>query len=51
VASRVEEWGALPEVEVEGWRRGLLVKEAVLRHVVEGMRSELMRELVGWVGV
>jgi hypothetical protein len=62
VAVRVEHGGALPEVEVEGRlgggkrrRRGvdegLLVREAVVRHVVEGMRGELVRELVGWVGV
>jgi hypothetical protein len=65
VAVRVEEGGPLPEVEVEGWlgggrrrrsRRGvdeglLLVREAVVRHVVEGMRGELVRELVAWAGV
>jgi hypothetical protein len=59
VAVRVEEEGALPEVGVEGRlgggkrRRGvdegLLVREAVVRHVVEGMRGELLRELVGAV--
>jgi hypothetical protein len=59
VASRVEEGGGLPEVEVDGrlgGRRrsrrgvdeGLLVREAVVRHVVEGMRGELVRELVGF---
>jgi hypothetical protein len=61
VAVRVEHGGALPQVEVEGWlgggkrrrrsRRGvdegLLVREAVVRHVVEGMRGELVRELLG----
>jgi hypothetical protein len=59
VASRVEEGGAaLPEVEVEGplgsGRRrsrrgideGLVVKEAVVRQVVEGLRGELFREWV-----
>jgi hypothetical protein len=58
-ASRVEEGAALPEVEVGGWlesgrrrsRRGvaegLLVREAVMRHVVGGMRGELVRELMG----
>jgi hypothetical protein len=59
VAVRVEHGGALPEV-VEGWlgggrrrrsRRGvdegLVVREAVVRHVVEGLRGELVRELVG----
>jgi hypothetical protein len=59
MAGRVEEGGALPEVAVEGWlgsgrrRRstrgvdeGLLVREAVVRHVVEGLRGELVRELV-----
>jgi hypothetical protein len=61
VASRVEEVRALPEVEVEGWlgggrRRstrgvdeGLLLKEAVVRHVVEGLRSELARDLLAEV--
>jgi hypothetical protein len=62
VAGRVEEGGALPEVEVEGWlgsgrrrrsRRGvdegLLVGEGVVRQVVEGLRGELVREL-GEVG-
>jgi hypothetical protein len=50
----------LPEVEVEGGAQGqsggatgddegllLLVREAVVRHVVEGLRAELFRELVG----
>jgi hypothetical protein len=59
VASRVGEEGAvLPEVRVEGWlgsgrrrsRRGvdegLLVREVVVRHAVEGMRGELVRELM-----
>jgi hypothetical protein len=60
VASRVDGGAALPEVEVEGWlesgsrrrrsRRGvdegLLVREAVVRHVVEGMRGELVRDLM-----
>jgi hypothetical protein len=56
VASRVEGGNALPEVQVEGRlgggsRRGvdeglLLLREAVVRHVVEGMRPELVRELV-----
>jgi hypothetical protein len=49
-------------VGVEGWlgggrrrrrsRRGvdegLLLREAVVRHVVEGLRGELVRELVGF---
>jgi hypothetical protein len=66
VAGRVEDGRALPEVEVgvEGWlgsgtrRRsgrgvdeGLLVREAVVRHVVEGLRGELVRELVDLGGV
>jgi hypothetical protein len=58
VASRVEEDAALPEVEVDLWlhggrrrsRRGvdegLLLREAVLRHLVEGLKGELVRELV-----
>jgi hypothetical protein len=60
VAVRVEEGGALPEVGVEGrlggGRRrkrsrrgvdeGLLVREVVVRHMVEGMRGELVRELM-----
>jgi hypothetical protein len=62
VASRVEEGGALPEVV--GWlgggrrrrsRRGVVeglpLREAVVRHVVEGLRGELVRELVGVWGV
>jgi hypothetical protein len=62
LASRVEEGAPLPEVEVEGWlggggkrrsRRGVdegsLVGEQVVRFVVEGMRGELFRELVGLV--
>jgi hypothetical protein len=57
VATRVEGGAALPEVEVEvegglGGRRGvdegLLVREAVVRHVLEGMRGELVRELLGF---
>jgi hypothetical protein len=55
------EGAALPEVEVRGvqlptWlrsgakRRGRveegLVREAVVRHVVEGLRGELVRELM-----
>jgi hypothetical protein len=64
VASRVEEGGAaLPAVEVEGplgggrrrSRRGIvyamLAREAVVRHVVEGLRGELFRELVGMMEV
>jgi hypothetical protein len=64
VASRVEEVGAAPpEVEVEGplggdrrsSRRGMdevmLVREAVVRHVVDGLRGELVRELVGVMGL
>jgi hypothetical protein len=58
VASRVEDDEELPEVEVralqaEGWLKrgaveeGKLVREAVVRHVVEGLRGELMVELVG----
>jgi hypothetical protein len=45
---------ALPEVEVEGvqaegkggWE-GAGEEELVVRHVVEGMRGELVRELLG----
>jgi hypothetical protein len=61
VATRVEGGAALPEVAVEGRlgggkRRkstrgvdeGLLVREVVVRHVVEGLRPELARELVGF---
>jgi hypothetical protein len=63
MAGRVEEGGALPKVEVEGWlgsgrrrrRRGvdegLLVRDAVVRQVVEGLRGELVRELVELGGV
>jgi hypothetical protein len=67
VASRGEGGGrALPEVEVatiqREWVRRmgaagddekllLVVKEAVVRHVVEGLRGELVRELVGMMGV
>jgi hypothetical protein len=63
VASRVEAGAALPEVGVEGVQaegggqegaaaaEGLVVREAVVRHVVEGLRGELVRELVGMVGV
>lgn len=40
--------GAAPRRGVD---EGLVVKEAVLRHMVEGMRSELVREVLGWVGV
>jgi hypothetical protein len=29
----------------------LVVREAVVRHVVEGLRAELVRELVGVMGV
>jgi hypothetical protein len=29
----------------------LVVREAVVRHVVEGLRGELVRELVGVLGV
>jgi hypothetical protein len=58
VASRVDGGAALPEVELKGRlggsrrrsRRGvdegLLVREAVVRHVVEGMRGELVRDLM-----
>jgi hypothetical protein len=55
VASRVGEGAALPEVEVEGGQGegeggavegGLVVREAVVRHVVEGIRTELFRELM-----
>jgi hypothetical protein len=58
VASRVAEGGLLPEVEVRGVqvqgvrKRGgtveklLLVREAVVRHVVEGLRGELVRDLM-----
>jgi hypothetical protein len=59
VASRVtEEWWALPEVEVRGvpargwWREGRaddrlrVVREAVVEHFVEGLRGELVRELM-----
>jgi hypothetical protein len=55
VASRVDGGAALPEVEVKGRlesgsRRGvdegLVVREAVVRHVVEGMRGELVRDLM-----
>ena len=63
MAGRVEGGQALPEVEVEGWlgggrrrsRRGvdvgLLLREVVVRHVVEGLRGELVRELGGMMGV
>jgi hypothetical protein len=76
VASRVtEEWWALPEVEVRGVpARGdgkedraddrlLVVREAVVGHFLEGLRGELVRELMelgveeeldqedGWDGV
>jgi hypothetical protein len=64
VASRVGGGAALPEVEVEGRLRsgrrrsrrgvgeGLLVGEQVVRHVVEGLRGELVRELMeGMLGV
>jgi hypothetical protein len=62
VASRVGGGRALPEVEVattqREWGRRMgaagdeqLVREAVLRHVVEGLRAELVRELVGVMGV
>jgi hypothetical protein len=64
VASRMG-GAALPEVELEGrlgsGRRrrsrrgvdeGLLVGEHVVRHVVEGLRGELVRELIeGMLGV
>jgi hypothetical protein len=52
VASRVEEGAALPEVEVRGLRKArngvgeVLVREAVVSHVVEGLRGELIRELM-----
>jgi hypothetical protein len=57
VASRVERGEPLPEVEVRGVEaegagkgRGMdqreLVREAVVRHVVEGLRGELVRELM-----
>jgi hypothetical protein len=61
MASRVEAGAALPEVEVEGvgragWLRSgrsrrsdvteALMREAVVRHVVEGMRGELVRDLM-----
>jgi hypothetical protein len=62
VASRVEAGELLPEVEVEGVQEegaqkrggvdeGLLVREAVVGHVVEGLRGELVRELVGMLDV
>jgi hypothetical protein len=58
LAPRVEGGGALPEVEVrveqaEGGLDGdvgegvdLTVEQQVVRHVVEGLRGELVRELV-----
>jgi hypothetical protein len=61
VATRVEASGALPEVEVEGveaegWlrsgrqRRGRveegMLREAIVKHVVEGLRGELVRQLM-----
>jgi hypothetical protein len=66
VASRAQQEGALlPEVEVEGGAQGqsggatgdeeglllLMVREAVMRHVIEGLRGELFRELVGMMDV
>jgi hypothetical protein len=63
VASRVEQGEALPEVEVgvvqadgegegDGVEEGLVRREeAVVRHVVEGLRGELLRELVGMMDV
>jgi hypothetical protein len=53
----------MPGVRVDGWveggrrrsRRGAdegsMVREEVLKHVVEGMRGELFRELMEVVGV
>jgi hypothetical protein len=52
VASRVERGAALPEVEVSGLRKArngigeVRITRAVVGHVVEGLRSELIRELV-----
>jgi hypothetical protein len=61
VASRVDGGAPLPEVEVEGvgpggWLRSgrkrrsdvteALMREAVVQHVVEGMRGELARDLM-----
>ena len=60
LASRMEDAGVpLPEVEVEGgWGGGgrrrsrramdeaMLVRQSVVGHVVEGLRGELVRELV-----
>jgi hypothetical protein len=51
--------GGLPEVEVQGERGGrkrgglvgkaLAIEEAVVRHVVEGTRGELVKELMEMV--
>jgi hypothetical protein len=57
VASRVEQGKPLPEVEVEGVQEGggqgsgvdeaVVVREAVVGHVVGGLRGELFKELKG----
>ena len=62
VAWRVEDDEELPEVEVralqaEGWLKrgtveeGKLVREAVVRHAMEGLRGELVVEFVGMMDV
>jgi hypothetical protein len=63
VASRVEHGETLPAVEVggvhadgegegESVEEGLVRREeAVVRHVVKGLRGELVRELVGMMDV
>jgi hypothetical protein len=65
VARRLEEGGELPEVEEVGgggWQAGggdegdaleaeAALRTAVVRHVVEGLRGELVRELVEVVGL